>query len=119
MDIYHEALLDIYKHPLNREMPAGFSLQHKEINSACGDEVEIFIKMESGRVAAIGWQGSGCAISEVGASLTTAAVKGKTFVEIKEMASETILELLGLKNLNPTRRRCALLALEAVKKIAL
>lgn len=118
MDIYHDALLDIYKHPLNRGAPAGFSLQHKEINSTCGDEVEIFVKMENERVAAIGWQGSGCAISETGASCTTDAVKGKTFAEIKEMAPETILELLGLKNLNPTRRRCALLALEAIKKIA-
>lgn len=114
--LYHEALLDLYKHPLNKQVLANFSIQHKEINSTCGDEVEIFIKLENDRVAAIGWQGSGCAISQAGASLTTDAVKGKTAVEIKAMTPETVLELLGLPNLNPTRLRCAMLTLEALKK---
>lgn len=114
--LYHEMLLDIYRHPLNTHVPADFSIQHKEINSTCGDEVEVFIKMENDRVAEIGWQGSGCAISQASASLTTDAVKNKSIAEIKAMTVETILSLLGLKNLNPTRLRCALLTLEALKK---
>src|SRR3989338_10944769 len=115
-NLYHEALLDIYKHPLNKQALADFSIQHKEINSTCGDEVEIFIKLENDRVTKIGWQGTSCAISQAGASLTTDAVKGKTAAEIRAMTPETVLTLLGLPNLNPTRLRCALLALEALKK---
>lgn len=114
--LYHEALLDIYKHPLNKQVPPEFSLRHKEINSTCGDEVEIFLKLEDNQITTIGWQGSGCAISQAGASLTTETAKGKTVAEIKEMTQEIILTLLGLPNLNPTRLRCALLTLEALKK---
>ncbi|MBI5729039.1 MAG: iron-sulfur cluster assembly scaffold protein [Candidatus Magasanikbacteria bacterium] len=114
--LYHEALLEIYKHPLNKQVPSDFSIQHKEINSTCGDEVEIFIKLENDRVATIGWQGSGCAISQASASLTTDAVKGKTAAVIKTLTPESVLHLLGLPKLNPTRLRCALLALEALKK---
>jgi nitrogen fixation NifU-like protein len=115
--LYHEMLLDLYKHPLNKKMLKNFDIRHQEHNPVCGDVVELFIKTnKQGAITDIGWQGDGCAISQSGASLLTDEVKGKTTKKAKAMTSDAMLTLLGLEKLNPTRLRCATLALEALKK---
>lgn len=115
--LYHEMILDLYRHPLNHEKLAEFDIHHKEHNPLCGDTVELFIKLGNGdTVEQVSWTGEGCAISQAFASLTTNFIKQKTKTEIEKIDPTEILEMLGLPNLNPTRLRCAMLALEAVKK---
>lgn len=118
MDLYSEFLLDLYKNPLHRGTLAKFNFHNTEHNPLCGDTVEMFIKCDkSGTVTNIGWLGDGCAISQASASITTDHLLGKKKTDIRKIKSTTILEMLGLANLNPTRLRCALLALECLKKI--
>lgn len=114
--LYHAMILDLYKHPLHKEPLADFDIHHTENNPVCGDTVEIFLKLKNKTIKNIGWQGDGCAISQAAASLIADHVKGKTQSEIATITKEDVLDMLGLKNLNPTRLRCALLALEALKK---
>lgn len=114
--LYHEILLDLYKHPLHKTKPAHFDVHHKEHNPLCGDVVELFVAFDGNKITDIGWQGDGCAISQASTSLLTDAVKGKTKKQAATITKETVLENLGLTNLNPTRLRCALLCLEALKK---
>lgn len=117
-DIYGELLLDLYKHPLNKQTLSDFDVSQKEHNPLCGDTVELFIKWnKNGTVENVGWQGEGCAISQAASSLLTEETKNKTKIEIKNITSEKILEMLGLQNLNPTRLRCATLSLECLKSI--
>jgi nitrogen fixation NifU-like protein len=116
-EMYSELLLDLYRHPLNKKQLADFDINSVEFNPLCGDKVELFLKFDaSDRLEAIGYQGEGCAISQAATSLLTEHVKGKTKQEIQALTGETLLDLLGLKNLNPTRMRCALLGLAAVQK---
>lgn len=116
--LYHEVLLDLYKHPLNKQILSDFDVQHKENNPLCGDTVEIFIKWgKNDTVAEVGWQGNGCAISQASSSLLTEEVKGKSKTDIKKITNEQVLEMLGLEKLNPTRLRCATLCLETIKKM--
>lgn len=115
--LYHEELLELYRHPLNKKTIADATRKHREHNPLCGDMIELSIKLENDRVADIGFQGNGCVISDVGASLLTETAKGKTVSELRSITLDSMLEALNLKQLNPTRIRCATLAWEGLKKM--
>lgn len=116
-EIYREAILDLYRNPLNKHALIKPDIYHHENNPLCGDEVEIFIKFDAeDKVSEVGYQGDGCAISMASASLVTDEIKGMSKEQIMKMTREDVLGLLGLENLNPTRQRCALLILKAVQK---
>ena len=118
MEFYTDILLDLYRDPLNKTSLSSFDVRHKETNPLCGDEIEIFIKFDKDdKVSAVGWAGEGCAISQASSSLITDTIKGKTKTEISKITKEEVLDLLGLKNVNPTRLRCALLGMETLKKM--
>ena len=68
-----------------------------------------------GRVADIGHQGVGCAISQAAVSLLTEQVKGKTKAEILKIDEKKMLKLLGIP-VSYTRLKCALLGLKTVHK---
>ncbi len=76
--LYQEMILDHSKRPRNfraLEVPC----QHAEgYNPLCGDKVTVFVRIKGDRIADIGFQGSGCAISTASASLLTETLKGKT-----------------------------------------
>lgn len=114
-DIYREIILDHFKNPRNYgkiEKPsASFSLY----NSACGDKIEIGIKLGENNIDDIKFRGEGCAISIASASMLTERVMGKNIDEIKKLNTDDILKMLGI-TLTPTRLKCALLPLEVLHK---
>ncbi|MBI2443786.1 MAG: iron-sulfur cluster assembly scaffold protein [Candidatus Magasanikbacteria bacterium] len=115
--LYQEYILELYRQPHNKTVPAEFDVRHKERNPLCSDEVEIFVKFDSaGRVTDIGFQGEGCAISQAGISLITDHAKGKPKEELKQMTTDDMLRLLGLPNISPARLGCATLGLKALQK---
>lgn len=115
-EIYREAILELNRHPLNKKKLADFDLRKKQNNPLCGDEIEIFLKFDkSDKVADVGFQGEGCAISQASASLLTDYVKGKTKKALLKMTHEDMLKILGIENLNPSRQRCATLALKTLQ----
>lgn len=115
-NLYRDIILELYRNPLNKKVLADFDVEHRELNASCGDDVTIRIKFdEQGRVADIGHEGIGCAISEAATSLVTDAVKGKTKKEIGEMSEKDVNELLGFEVVY-TRKKCAALGLVALQK---
>lgn len=115
--LYQEYILDLYRHPHNKAVPAEFDVRHKERNPLCSDEVELFVKFDdAGRVASIGFQGEGCAVSQAGISLITDHAKGKTKEELQKISVDDMLHLLGLPNISPARIGCAILGLKALQK---
>lgn len=129
-DIYRENILDNYKNPRNfgrlKNPTASFSLY----NSACGDKIEIQLKIKNITASAgsrpdggkklkiiedIRFTGEGCAISMASASMLTEKVMGKNIHEIKKLNTQDILDMLGI-TLTPTRLKCALLPLEVLQK---
>lgn len=77
-DLYQETIIDHSKRPRNRGALAQSTHSAEGYNPLCGDRVKVEIKLEDGRVAAIGFEGAGCAISTASASLMTEAIRGKT-----------------------------------------
>ena len=112
--MYHENILDHYKHPHNFGKMDNASVHHHEYNPLCGDRIEMFIRVEDGRIADVRFAGKGCAISQASASMLTDAAKGKALAEAEQLTKDSILEMLGI-TLTPIRLKCALLSLDTLK----
>jgi len=113
--LYKEMILDLYRNPLNKKKIDHPDCCHKELNVSCGDEIEISLKIEEGKIIDIGHQGSGCAISQAAVSLLTEEVKGKLVSEVELMAEKEMLALFPIE-ISANRMNCALLGYRALLK---
>lgn len=114
--LYQEYILDLYRHPHNKQALAEFDVTRHEKNPLCSDEIDLYIKFDkAGKVKAVGYTGEGCAISQAATSILTDFMKGKTKAEITKITKEKMLELLGLPNITPARIGCATLCLKAMQ----
>src|SRR5271154_5718088 len=80
-ELYQQVILDHNRRPRNRgRLPTANRVAHGD-NPSCGDQCDVFLRMEDGRIADISFDGSGCAISQASASLMTTQLKGRTAPE--------------------------------------
>ena len=86
-DLYREIILDHYRSPRNRgQLPAPPAHRVEGFNPLCGDEVILYVDIDdSGRVTDIKVDGQGCSISQSSASMMTAAVKGRSQEETRDL----------------------------------
>ena len=63
----------------------------------------------------IKFTGKGCAISVASTSLMTELAKGKPLEWVKSLSKEDVFQLLGNPELGPSRVKCALLGMKALK----
>ncbi len=86
-DLYREIILDHYRNPRNRgELPTPPAHRVEGFNPLCGDEIVVFLELDDeDRVADIKIGGQGCSISQSSASMMSAAVKGKTLAEVRDL----------------------------------
>ncbi len=83
-ELYQATILDHNKSPRNfRELPS-CNRTGVGYNPLCGDKLTVFVELDGDRVADVGFQGAGCAISTASASLMTEHVKGKTTTQVEE-----------------------------------
>lgn len=85
MDLYQEVILDHNKKPRNYGSLANPDRHAEGNNPLCGDELQIFLKMDGDRIDDIRFECSGCAISTASASLMTEAIRGKTVSEVDSL----------------------------------
>ena len=131
--LYQEVILDHYRRPRNRGTvpePTGTASLR---NPLCGDEVDVQVSVQDGKVTDVKFGGRGCSISQASASMMTELVKGRTpdevhalgerFAEMirgnaeaaKDQALGPARALSGVSRF-PTRVRCALIAWEAMER---
>jgi nitrogen fixation NifU-like protein len=79
---------------------------------ACGDFLEIFIKVTDERIADISFLVFGCAAAIATSSMTTVLAKGKTLEEAWQITEETIVE--ALDGLPEDKLHCSNLGAEAL-----
>lgn len=85
MDLYQEVILDHNKQPRNFGPLTDPDRYAEGNNPLCGDELQVYLKMDGDRIEAIRFEGAGCAISTASASLMTEAIQGKTVAEVEEL----------------------------------
>jgi nitrogen fixation NifU-like protein len=86
-DLYREIILDHYRAPRNRgELPVPPAHKAEGFNPLCGDEIVIYFDVDTdGTITDIKINGQGCSISQSSASMMSAAVKGKTIDEVRDL----------------------------------
>jgi nitrogen fixation protein NifU and related proteins len=85
-DLYREIILDHYRSPRNRgELESPPAHRTEGYNPLCGDEVVVFLQVDDGLVGDIRITGQGCSISQSSASLMSAAVKGKSVAQARDL----------------------------------
>ncbi len=118
-DVYKDNILEHYKEPRNSGRMENATHNAREVNPVCGDQIEMFLKVNDGVVEDISFLGDGCAISQASCSMLTEKIKGKSLNEIKMLGRDDILKLLGIE-IGAVRMKCALLSLQtlfsAIKK---
>ena len=130
--LYQEVILDHYKHPHHKGLTPG-DIQVHHINPSCGDEITLALKLDSGVVKELTWDGAGCSISQASVSIMSDLLNGKSLEEAQEILNqflsmmqskgadqgvEEVLEdavaLAGVSKY-PARIKCALLGWMAYK----
>jgi nitrogen fixation NifU-like protein len=86
-DLYREIILDHYRNPRNRgEMPTPPAVRAEGFNPLCGDEIVVYLLLDDGgRITDVRINGQGCSISQSSASMMSAAVKGKSVAEARQL----------------------------------
>jgi len=84
-ELYQEVILDHGKNPRNHRFPDPFNREGRGYNPLCGDKITLRLLVKDGVIEDIGFQGSGCAISQASCSTMTEALKGKTVEEAEEL----------------------------------
>ncbi len=94
-DIYQEMILDHYKNPRNHCKMDCATHAAKGNNPLCGDQMQVYLKVDGDRIADISFEGLGCAISKASGSLMTEALKGKPIAEAMETFEKVHRMLTG------------------------
>lgn len=84
-ELYQQLIIEHSRSPRNYRPVAGANRSAEGVNPLCGDQITLELRLEGDRVADVGFQGSGCAISKASASLMTGAVRGKTAAEAERL----------------------------------
>jgi nitrogen fixation protein NifU and related proteins len=87
-ELYQQVILDHNKKPRNFRKLETASHYAEGYNPLCGDHLTIYMNLEGDRVADVGFEGSGCAISKASASMMTQAVKGKSKEQAETLFKE-------------------------------
>jgi nitrogen fixation NifU-like protein len=132
-DLYQEVILDHNRRPRNFGPLADATRIADGHNPLCGDRLKLYLRLDGDRIAAISFEGSGCAISKASASLMTDAVKGGSIADaltlfdrfrqvvttpvdepIDEGSVGKLAVLAGVREF-PARVKCASLAWHTLK----
>lgn len=115
INLYQQELMDHYKNPRHYGTLPDADVVSDEHNPSCGDSIQMAAKLNQMTVVALAFTGKGCVISQAAASMLAELCLGKTVQEIEQLDAQTMQELVGIP-LGPTRLKCALLALQALKQ---
>lgn len=112
-DLYTNEFLHYYKNqPYNKNL-ATVTNKGEDINSACGDEIKISLKVKDGKIQDVGYQTSGCVITTGAVSLLAENIVGKRVDKLRKMSRSEFINILPIK-LTPSREKCALVGYQAL-----
>ena len=130
-ELYQSVILDHNRAPGNFRRLEGATNHAEGRNPLCGDQFDVWLRLEGDIIAEAAFLGQGCAISKASASMMTQAVKGKTIAEARALFAEfhnvitgaggpgtlpSKLEVFRGVSAFPIRVKCASLSWHAMKQ---
>ncbi|HWI83103.1 Fe-S cluster assembly sulfur transfer protein SufU [Ramlibacter sp.] len=128
--LYQEIVLEHKRAPRHFGALAAPTHQARGRNPQCGDDVEVQLRLEDGRVADVAFHGQGCAICIASSSMMTEAVLGRDLATARELQQRfravltgqaepegaELGKLVSLASVRryPSRIKCALLGWHAL-----
>lgn len=132
--LYKDILLDHYRHPRNRGDLDDADDIARGSNPRCGDDIEVGVNFEGDTLQQVRFRGRGCSVCIASASMMTEVVTGKTSQQAdalyrdmkvwindggQEAQPDALLQVLDAVRHHPARKRCVMLAWEALKDVLL
>ncbi|MER3419592.1 MAG: SUF system NifU family Fe-S cluster assembly protein [Chloroflexota bacterium] len=114
-EIYREIILDHYRRPRNRGLVPDATVSAEGVNPICGDQLTLTLRLEGDTIAAVGFKGSGCAISQSSASLMTEAIRQRRLSDAARL--KRAFEAMMIEGAAPTAELGDLEALQGVRKL--
>jgi NifU homolog involved in Fe-S cluster formation len=112
--LYSDTLLDHFRNPRNYGSLPSPDVAYEEFNPLCGDRIRIELVISDNRIAAARFVGDGCAISIAAASMLTVLVLDADIDQSPVISSEKLISSLK-SDIKPSRMKCALLPLDALR----
>lgn len=114
--MYSAQLLDHFERPRNAGELVGAHAHVRVENPACGDILELFVKLQSDRIEAITFRAKGCVPAMACGSAITCLAKGKSIPDALRINRQAVEEAVG--GLPPASGHAAILAIDALQAIA-
>ena len=127
-ELYQSVILDHNKSPRNFRTLVDANAHAEGRNPLCGDQFDVWVRLEGDVIQEVTFLGQGCAISKASASMMTQAIKGKTVdeaVELFDRFHEVVtgggatlpskLEVFRGVSAFPIRVKCATLSWHALR----
>lgn len=111
--MYTEKVMDHFQNPRNvgvMEKPDGYG---KVGNAACGDIMEIFLKIDNDIVTDVKFRTFGCAAAIATSSMATEMVLNKPVEEVLKVTNAAVAK--ALDGLPAKKQHCSVLAEEGIK----
>jgi nitrogen fixation NifU-like protein len=113
--MYSTEVLDHFEHPRNAGAIANADASARIENPACGDILELTLKVDGDRIAEIRFRVKGCVAAMACGSALTELVRGKSTDEARKLSREELLHAVGgLPQASSHASHLAMDALQAV-----
>ncbi|MBK7996575.1 MAG: iron-sulfur cluster assembly scaffold protein [Blastocatellia bacterium] len=109
---YSKTVLDHLENPRNVGELADATVTSSVINSACGDQIKLFIKLDK-NITSVKMQAYGCAPTLASASLLTEWLIDKTIHQASLLETDELIKML--EGLPRGKKHAADLAIEALQ----
>jgi nitrogen fixation NifU-like protein len=111
--LYNDTVLDHYQNPRNVGAMEDAQVVGTAENSACGDVLHLYLRIEQERIERATFKTFGCAAAIAAGSMLTQMIEGATLEEIQQLRKEDVVEALG--GLPPMKLHCSVLAEDAIR----
>lgn len=113
--LYQENIIEHYRNPSHTtsiELPTH---EAEMVNYSCGDEIKIKLRINNGIIEDIEHDTVGCAIAVASTSILSEHLINKPLKEVEGLDIDSMQEIIGI-DISPSRSKCLLLGLEAIRK---
>jgi nitrogen fixation NifU-like protein len=82
--LYPDIIADHVKHPRRRGLQPDATVESRQLNPTCGDEITLQLTLDGDRIVDAAWTGQGCMISQSSASILAEQAPGLTVAELEQ-----------------------------------